>query len=306
MVPRPRAAGPAVAGPTGLRRGHQGRASPPRHRRYWIQPSRPLAAVNKKEEELTMIEQVDLGRTGLRVSRLCFGTGSNGWEHRSNQSDLGVERLAYLLRFAHERGITFWDTADQYGTHRHVAAALQQVGRDRVTVTTKTVSRTGPEVHKDVERFLQELGTDYIDILLLHCLTEAAWPTTMQGPMEVLSRLKERGLIRALGVSCHDFGAFQTAACTPWAEVVLARLNYGGKNTDAAPEQVIPVIEAMAAAGKGVYGMKVMGGGELTEDPPRAVRYVLGVPAVHAIVIGMMNEDQIDTNIGLVKAATTT
>jgi aryl-alcohol dehydrogenase-like predicted oxidoreductase len=250
-----------------------------------------------------MIEQVDLGRTGLRVSRLCFGTGSNGWEHRSNQSDLGVERLAYLLRFAHERGVTFWDTADQYGTHRHVAAALQAVGREKVVLTTKTVARTAVEVEQDVERFLQELRTDYIDILLLHCLTGAGWPTAMQGPMEVLSRFRERGLIRALGVSCHDFGAFQTAARTPWVEVALARINYGGKNTDAAPEQVIPVIEAMAASGKGVYGMKVMGGGELTADPARAVRFVLGLPAVHALVIGMMDEDQIRTNIGLMSAA---
>ena len=251
-----------------------------------------------------MIDKVELGLSGLRVSRLCFGTGTNGWNHRSNQGDLGVERLAYLLRFAHERGVNFWDTADQYGTHPHVAAALEEVGRDQVVVTTKTVSRTGPEVKKDVERFLRELRTDYLDIVLLHCLTDARWPAQMQGPMEVLSRYQEQGIIRALGVSCHDFGAFQTTARTPWVDVVLARVNYAGHAMDAGPEAVVPVIEEMAAAGKGVYGMKVVGGGsELTGDPAKAVRFVLDIPAVHAMVMGMMDEEQILQNIGLVGEA---
>jgi aryl-alcohol dehydrogenase-like predicted oxidoreductase len=251
-----------------------------------------------------MIDQVELGLTGIQVSRLCFGTGTNGWNNRSNQSDLGVDRLAYLLRFAHERGVNFWDTADQYGTHAHIAAALREVGRSEVVVTTKTVSRTGPEVRRDIERFLRELRTDYLDIVLLHCLTEADWPARMQGPMDALSRCKEQGLIRAVGVSCHDFGAFQTTARTSWVEVVLARINYAGHNMDAGPEQVTPVIEEMAAAGKGVYGMKVVGGGsELTADPARALRYVMGLPAVHALVVGMMDEQQILENIGLVGEA---
>lgn len=251
-----------------------------------------------------MIDQVDLGLSGLRVSRLCFGTGTNGWNKRSNQGDLGVERLAYLLRYAHERGVNFWDTADQYGTHPHVARALEEVGREEAVLTTKTTSCTGPEVKRDVERFLRELRTEYLDIVLLHCLTEAGWPTLMQGPMEVLSRFKEQGVIRALGVSCHDFGAFRTTAHTPWVDVVLARINYAGQAMDAGPEEVVPVIEAMAAAGKGIYGMKVVGGGgALTGDPEKAIRFVLGLPSVHSMVLGMMDEAQIEENIGLVGEA---
>jgi predicted aldo/keto reductase-like oxidoreductase len=248
-----------------------------------------------------MLEQVDLGLSGLRVSRLCFGTGTNGWNHRSNQGDLGLERLSYLLRYAHERGITFWDTADQYGTHPHLARALKEVGRENAVVTTKTVSRDAEGVKKDVERFLKELDTEYLDIVLLHCLTDSRWPQKMQGPMKVLSRYKDRGLIRALGVSCHDFGAFQTTARTDWVDVVLARINCAGHSMDAEPEKVIPVLEQMAASGKGVYGMKVVGGGsELTRDPARAVRFVLSIPAVHALVMGMMNEEEIEENLGLV------
>ena len=96
-----------------------------------------------------MVEQVALGRSGLTVSRLAFGTGTYGWNHTSNQRDLGIERLSYLLRFAHERGVAFWDTADEYGTHPHVAAALRDVERESVTITTKTVSRTAKEVRAD-------------------------------------------------------------------------------------------------------------------------------------------------------------
>jgi predicted aldo/keto reductase-like oxidoreductase len=247
------------------------------------------------------METVDLGFTGLQVSRLCFGTGTNGWNHRSNQGDLGLEHLPYLLRFAHEHGVTFWDTADQYGTHPHIAATLNSIERESVTITTKTVSRSAAEVRQDIERFFSELDTDYLDNVLLHCLTDADWPKQMQGPMDVLSEYKDRGRIRALGVSCHDFGAFQTTAHTDWVDVVLARINYATHSMDAAPNEVLPVIDQMVAAGKGVYGMKIVGGGsELTQDPSRAIRFVLENSAVHAMVLGMMNEQEILENIGLV------
>ena len=248
-----------------------------------------------------MIDDVDLGRTGLRVSRLCFGTGTQGWQGRSDQSALGVDGLSRLLRFAHERGVRFWDTADQYGTHAHVAAALREVGRDRVTVATKTTSRSGPEIEADLERFLRELGTDYIDIVLLHCLTDAAWPTQLQEGMAVLDRAKERGWVRAVGCSCHDFGALEASADTDWTDVNLVRMNYAGKSMCAGPERVAPVIARMAAAGKGVYGMKVVGGGgELTGDPAKAIRFTCGIDGVHAIVMGMVNEAQVLENTGLV------
>jgi aryl-alcohol dehydrogenase-like predicted oxidoreductase len=248
-----------------------------------------------------MLETVDFGLSGLSVSPLCFGTGTTGWNGRSNQGDLGLDRLAYLLAYAHERGITFWDTADQYGTHPHVAAALRHVDRERTTITTKTVARDADGVRRDIERFLRELDTDYIDIVLLHCMTDANWPQQMRGPMDVLSQFKDEGRVLAVGVSNHDFGAFCTTAECDWVDVVLARINYAGHAMDDAPDNVAPVIEKMAQAGKGVYGMKVVGGGsELSKDPGRAIRYSMGIPGVHAVVLGMMDEDQIEENLGFV------
>ena len=251
-----------------------------------------------------MIDQVDLGLTGLQVSRLCFGTGTQGWQGRSDQSVLGVDGRARLLRFAFDPGVSFWDTADQYGTHRHVAAAAAAVGRQHVTITTKTVSRTAAAVEADVYRFLEELETEYIDILMLHCLTEGDWPQTMQGPMETLSRLKEKGILRAVGCSCHDYSALKASAETDWTDVNLVRINYAGDTMCAGPEQVLPVIDRMVAAGKGVYGMKVVGGGgNLTSDPEKAIRFVCNQTSVHALVMGMVNEAQVIENTGLVSAA---
>ena len=248
-----------------------------------------------------MIDQVALGLTGLQVSRLSFGTGTYGWNHKSKQGDLGIDGLAHLLRFAHERGVTFWDGADMYGTHAHMARALEEVERSSVTLTTKTVSRDSDGVRQDVERFLQELKTDYLDIVLLHCMTDPEWPEKMAGPMDVLSQYKDRGVIRAVGCSNHDFGAFKTAAVTDWVDVVLARINYAGDRMDASPEEVVPVIDQMAAAGKGVYGMKVVGGGtDLTKDPRQAIRFVLEQESVHAMVIGMLSEAEVEENIGLI------
>jgi 1-deoxyxylulose-5-phosphate synthase len=246
-----------------------------------------------------MLEKVELGLSGLSVSPLCFGTGTNGYNGRSNQSDLGLERLSDLLCYAYDRGVRFWDTADGYGTHAHIAHAHQRVGRENVTLTTKTTSRDPDAVRGDIERFLSELKTDYLDIVLLHCQTNADWPQEDRAAMDVLSEYKDRGLIRAVGVSCHDFGAFSSAADCDWVDVVLARINYAGHAMDDTPEKVAAVIGRMAAAGKGIYAMKVVGGGtELTQDPRRAIRYSFAVDGVHAMVLGMMNEEQIDENLG--------
>ena len=251
-----------------------------------------------------MISQVALGRSGLTVSRLCFGTGTHGWNHRSNQGDLGIERLTYLLRYAHERGVTFWDTADAYGTHPHVAAALREAGRESVTVTTKTTARSADQVRGDVERFRGELDTDYLDIVLLHGLSQSDWPAEMQGPMEALRDCKERGLIRAVGLSSHGLAALETAPTVAWVDVVLARINCEGRHMDAPVADVIPALDQIAASGQGICGMKIVGeGSALSEDPARALGFGLRLPSVHALVLGMMNEEEIRQNVEIVEGA---
>lgn len=246
------------------------------------------------------METVEFGRTGLRVSRLAFGTGTNGWGGRSEQSALGLEGLASLLRLAYDCGVTFWDAADGYGTHRHIARALQGIPRESVVIATKTTAQRAEQVTRDIDRFLRELGTDVLDVLLLHCMTRPDWPRHYAGAAEALSRAREQGKVRALGVSCHSLEALEAAARTGWVDVVLARINMAGVNMDASPAKVVPVLERLYSSGKAIYGMKVLGCGRLAGEARAAIRYVLGLGTVHSIVIGISGRGQLLENVGLV------
>jgi aryl-alcohol dehydrogenase-like predicted oxidoreductase len=247
------------------------------------------------------MDTVEFGRTGLRVSRLAFGTGTHGWAGRSEQTDLGIDGLADLLRLAYDHGVTFWDAADTYGSHPHIAKALAGLPRDKVVIATKITSRSGAQAAQDVERFLRELGTDVIDVVLLHFMTQADWPRRYAGAMEALSRAKVQGKVRAVGVSCHGLGPLRAAAETDWAEVVLARINMAGVNMGASPAEVVPVIERLYASGKAVYGMKVLGCGQLVRKARAAIQYVLELGVVHSIVIGTSARGQLLENVKLVE-----
>ena len=247
------------------------------------------------------MEYIDFGETGLKVSRMAIGTGTHGWGHRSDQTALGLEGLADLLRLATDRGVSFWDAADQYGSHPHVARALRTIPREAVVILTKTTSRTAKKVERDVERFLREMRTDVIDIVLLHCLSEDNWPTHYAGAMEALSRAKERGHVRAVGVSCHSLGALRAAAETDWVQVVLARINYAGVNMDAPPSEVVPTIGRLYTSGKAVCGMKVLGCGRLVRDARTAIRYAFQLGTIHAITVGVTKRAYLEQDLKLVE-----
>ena len=247
------------------------------------------------------METVDFGKTGLRVSRLSFGTGTHGWGHRSEQTALGLDGLASLLQLAYDGGVNFWDAADGYGSHPHVARALRGIPRDGVVIATKTSSRTAREVTRDVERFLRELDTDVLDVVLMHYVTRPDWPRRCAGAMEALSRAREQGEVRAVGVSCHGLDVLRAAVETDWAQVILARINFAGVDMDANPADVVPVIERMYGSGKAIYGMKVLGCGQLASDARTAIQYVLQLGTVHAITIGTSSREQLDENLRLVE-----
>jgi predicted aldo/keto reductase-like oxidoreductase len=127
----------------------------------------------------------------------------------------------------------------------------------------------------DIDRFRREIGTDYIDILLLHCMMDADWPQRKKGAMEYISELQEKGIVRTKGVSCHTLAALKTAAATPWVEVDLARFNPAGVAMDADPKTVYGVLKQMKAAGKGVIGMKIFGAGRLRNRTDECLQYAL-------------------------------
>ena len=247
------------------------------------------------------MNHINFGNTGLKVSRLSIGTGTHGWARRSDQTALGLDGLANLLRRAYDAGVNFWDAADHYGSHPHVARALQGLPREQVVIATKTMARRGADVAKDLVRFRKELNTDVLDIVLLHTLSDANWPKKCADAMDVLSRAKEAGIVRAVGMSCHSLGALRAAVETPWVDVVLVRINHMGINMDASPAKVVPLIEKLYAAGKAVYGMKVLGCGALKDNVRAAIEYVLQLGAVHAITIGITSVAQLEENVRLVE-----
>ena len=167
-------------------------------------------------------DTVAIGKTGIKTSRLAMGTGTVGSGHHSHQTALGVDGLSALLLNGYEHGLRFFDAADSYGSHPHVAEALKHVPRDKVTVLTKTWARDPATARADLGRFRKELGTDGIDICLMHCLTEADWTERYRGVMDVFSEAKEKGVIRAHGCSCHNNRRF--ADC---GEIPVGRSRFG-------------------------------------------------------------------------------
>jgi aryl-alcohol dehydrogenase-like predicted oxidoreductase len=247
------------------------------------------------------METVRFGNTGLVVSRLSIGTGTNGWAYRSEQTALGLEGLSALLQQSYDLGVNFWDTADQYGAHEHITHALQHIPRDKVVIATKTNAHSGRAVARDVDRFLRELRTDVLDVVLLHCVSSESWPRRRARAMDALSRAKEEGKVRAVGISCHGLGALRVAAKSDWLDAILVRINSVGMRMDGSPAEVTPLIERLYAAGKAVYGMKVLGVGRLAKRARAEVEYVLRLGTVHAMTIGISRQEHLHENVSLIE-----
>lgn len=235
-------------------------------------------------------DTVVLGKTGIRTSRLAMGTGTIGGGGASNQTRTG--RLTRLLRTGYDRGLIFFDTADSYGSHPEVGEAVSQLPRDKVVIMTKCDSRDPKKAKADIDRYRRELKTDYIDILLMHCVTEGDWTERYRGVMDVFSAAKQKGIIRTHGCSCHSIEALRAAARSPWVEVDLVRLNPVGAYMDADPQTVIGVIKEMRAQGKGIIGMKILGQGAMRTRQDEAIRFALGTGVLDAFTIGAENDGE--------------
>src|SRR5437660_9428491 len=247
---------------------------------------RMMQALPAHPQKLDAYETVTLGRTGIQTSLLAMGTGTVGSVHHSNQTALGMKGLPDLLLNGYDHGLRFFDAADSYGSHPHVAEALKRVPRDKVTVLTKTWARDANSARADLDRFRKELGTDYIDICLMHCLTEADWTDRFQPVMDVLSEAKQKGVIRAHGCSCHSIEALESAAKSPWVDVHLVRINPLGAYMDARPDTVVSVMREMRSNRHAIVGMKILGQGELRNRQDEALRYALSLDLLDAFTIG--------------------
>ncbi len=250
-------------------------------------------------------DTVALGKTKIRMSRVGLGTGMRGGRRSSNQVRLGAEKFGALIRGAYDRGVRWFDLADSYGSHPYFSTAMKGVPREKYVIVSKMwVHRRGglperqrPDADVVIERFLKELKTDYIDLLLLHCMWSPDWPRQFAKQMDLLAGLKKKGAIRAHGVSCHSLGALTTAAKEPWVDSIHARINPYGAVMDGPAEEVAPILKAACANGKGVVGMKLIGEGRFRDSDEmrdNAVRYVLSLGCVDTMVVGFESLTEVD------------
>ncbi len=249
-------------------------------------------------------EPVSLGKTKIKMSRVCMGTGVHGGKRESNQTRMGKEKFQSLIQGAYERGVRVFDMADLYGTHPYLIPALKSVPRQDYVIISKIWWDKGgipeaerPDADVVIPRFLKELGTDYIDLVLLHCVRSAKWNDELSKQMSILAKFKEKGVIRGHGVSCHHLDALETAAAEPWVDSVHARINPYGMSMDGPADKVAPVLKKIHDAGKGVVGMKIIGEGKLRDDDEKrheSVRYVLGLGCVDILNVGFEKIEEVD------------
>jgi predicted aldo/keto reductase-like oxidoreductase len=251
---------------------------------------------------------VTLGKTGIKASRLAQGTGFNGYNRSSAQTRAGKQAFDRLVRHGLDEGINFLDMADLYGSHPFVKDVIKGLPREKLVLLSKIWPRKESWVtpsggaKEEIDRFRQELGVEQIDMVLIHCMTDAKWPEQYAGIRDGLSELKQKGVVRAVGVSCHDFGALKVASEHPWVDVILARINHkGGKeySCDASVEEVSAVLKTARKSGKAVVGMKIFGAGKLVkpEEKDASLHYVFANDLVDAITVGMLTPEEVDDTL---------
>ena len=251
-----------------------------------------------------IVDKVKLGNTGLTVSRIAMGTGTRGYNKGSNQTRLGMDNFVKLAHHAYERGITFYDMADGYGSMPYVAESIKSLPREKLTLLSKIWTyEDGNERNEPVtqylDRFRKEANTDYFDIILMHCMQQGNWSNTRKNHIEGLAKAKQAGIVKAVGISCHHIDALKEAAESPWVDVIMARINPFGKAMDGEPDEVKPVLLKAIQNGKGVIGMKIFAEGQCVSDEEReqSIQFAVTQKPVHCMTMGFESFAQMDDAI---------
>ncbi|MDR2956361.1 MAG: aldo/keto reductase [Prevotella sp.] len=256
----------------------------------------------------TAISKTKLGKTGLSISRIGMGTGTIGYNHASNQTRLGLENFVKLAHHGYERGLRFFDMAESYGSHAFVGEALKTLPREKITLCSKIWTHPDGSdkiepVETTLDRFRKDLGTDYIDILLMHCMMEGNWKESRKYYIDAFLKAKQDGIIKAVGVSCHNWDALSNAVDNPWVDIILARINPFGTHMDGKPEDINALLKRAKDNGKGVIGMKIFGEGKNTSDAERqqSLEYAINTANIHSMTIGLESIAQIDDLVSRVE-----
>ncbi len=260
-----------------------------------------------EKRSLSAADQVELGKTGLKLSRLGIGTGTKGG---SIQRELGSEGFNRLIRYAYDRGITYIDTAENYKTHTFVREAIKGIPRENLFIQTK-MPGTPEKPLEVIDRYRSELGVDYIDSLLTHAVRNPDWEEERKRILDALEEAKDRKIILAHGASYHSLLALKKGAESDWTDVNLVRINPQGVNMDTVKKDwgansdmshvpaVVEQVNLMHEKKKGVIAMKIIGEGVFTDiqDREKAIRFNLESGLAHAMVIGFKSTAEIDEAI---------
>jgi predicted aldo/keto reductase-like oxidoreductase len=263
------------------------------------------SSLSSKSAKRTAVDQVALGKTGRKLSRLGMGTGSNSGQI---QHELGQDGFNRLVHYAYDQGITYFDCAQSYQTFEWIGGAIKGLPREKLFIQSKIGGK--PEKILDaIDHHRKVFDTDYVDSMLIHCMVKDGWTDEWKRIMDGFNEAKEKKWILAKGVSCHSLPALQAATASDWTEVHLVRVNPQGKHIDGMEQTwnhpgndlspVLQELQTMRAKGHGVIGMKIIGNGDFqnAEDRERSIRFAMSRPEIDAVVIGFKNTAEIDEAI---------
>jgi predicted aldo/keto reductase-like oxidoreductase len=241
------------------------------------------------------MEYYELGRTGLRVSALCFGALPLG----PLQANLPVEEGGELILEALRRGVNFIDTAEMYRTYPHVRWALERF-EGPVVLASKSTAAGYEDMKNAIEKGLEEMGRDCFEIFHLHAARDNSPLVNREGALEALCEYKAKGYIKAVGIACHSVLGIQSAAGDPRIDLVFPLINRTGLGIlDGGVTEMCAAIRLAQTAGKGVYGMKAFGGGNLLAELERNLNFVRRTAGVPVVAVGMIRRIELETNLVL-------
>lgn len=266
----------------------------------------PASISAAKVARRSATDWVTLGNSGVKVTRLAFGTGTHGGRI---QRELGQEEFTRLVRHAYDRGIRFFETAESYrGMPEMLSIALKGIPRDSYRLMTKMRSGEATDLPTAVDRLRKQLNTEYIDIVLLHCVRTRDWAEEFKPIRDTFSEAKEKKQIMAHGASCHGTLPLNAFPGQKWLDVALMRVNNDGVKMDTLrgddrEKGDVPAITATIAKvhgqGTGTIGMKIMGEGRFTAPEQRdaSLKFVMNLGTVDAVTIGYKSTTEIDEAI---------
>lgn len=256
-------------------------------------------------------DQVVLGKTGLKCSRLGMGTGSDSG---NVQRGLGQEAFNRLVRYAYDHGITYFDCAQSYRTFEWIGDAIKGLPREKLFLQSKVPGQPA-EVLQAIDRHRKVFNTDYVDSMLIHCMVKDRWTDEWKRIMDGFDEARARKWILAQGVSCHSLPALRAATASDWTQIHLVRVNPQAAHIDGMEQTwnkpgkdlqpVMDEIRTMRAKGRGIIGMKIIGNGDFTrpEDREKSIRFAMSHPEIDAIVIGFKSPAEIDEAVDRVNRA---